>query len=87
MLRLWPWWLLGLLLGFLQNVSIASTITEEMISKEVPHSLGEVGLHGAKAVTLAGEDEHVEAFVGFHQGIDETHGVGGVNVVIDLAMH
>ncbi len=60
----------SLLRFLLEDIGVDLSVAKEVIGKEIPHSLSEVGLHGAKAVTLSGEDEHIEAFVGFYQRID-----------------
>src|SRR5262245_49684042 len=58
-----------------------------MLSEVLPHALIEIGLHRAEAVGLAGRDQEVKALVGFDQCVHHANGVGGMDVVIHIAMN
>src|SRR5258708_7039347 len=62
-------------------------ISKQMLSEVFPGALGGVGGVFAECVTRAGEIDHIKAFVGLDEGIDQAKGVGGVNVVIGFAVN
>ncbi len=62
-------------------------VTQEVLGEELPLALGEVARVLTVSVTFAGDDQHVEALVGFDEGVDQAHGAGGVDVVVHVSVH
>gem|GEM_PF-4625217 len=61
------WWKGGLLfsVAFIVDIGPFTVVAHQMFCKELPHALFEIRLKIAVTVPFAGENQHVEAFVGF----------------------
>ena len=59
---------------------------EEVADEEIGAAAFAVGGFGS-AVVGAGDDEHFKIFAGFFEGVDDLHGGGGIDVVIEFADH
>ena len=59
----------------------------EVLAEEVDHTPIEVFIHIAESVALLRQIEHLEALAGAYQGIGHACGVGGVHIVVDVAVH
>ena len=62
-------------------------LVDEVLCEEVEEAPVEVFVHVAEAMTLGGEHEHVKAFVGVDEGMNNTLGITRVNVVVDVAVN
>ena len=68
--------------GFLSNPEEAACLTDPDYQKQVAFTLF-AGLTG----WLAGQEQHVESFVGLDEGIDHTDRVGRMDVIVHVAMN
>ena len=58
-----------------------------MLREVVRHAPEEVLVHIAKAVTLARQQEHIEALVSTDKSVYNTQGTTWVNVLVDIAVN
>ena len=58
---------------------------KQVLAEEVGHLPEEVFVHGLKSVTLSGENEHLEAFVGTDKSIYHAGGICRVYIVVHVA--
>ena len=68
----------------LRNLNFVAGVANQVLGEVVAHSPEEVFGHIAKAVTLAGQHEHVKALVGADECINHSEGVAGVYVIVDV---
>ena len=57
-----------------------------MFRKVVRKPPVEIFVHISEGVSLLRKDEHIEAFVGADEGLDDTHGVSRMYIVIDITV-
>ena len=55
-----------------------------MFAEEVGHLPEEIFILGLKAVAVAGENEHLKAFVGAYEGVYNAGCVRGVHIVVHI---
>ena len=58
-----------------------------MLCEVVGHTPEEVFVHIAEAVALTGQEQHIEALVRADKCIDNTQGVTGVYILVDVAVN
>ena len=68
----------------LRDLDFIAGVANQVPGEVVAHSPEEVFGHVAKAVTLAGQHEHVKALVGADECIYHAEGITGVYVVVDV---